>query len=91
LFEEPILTGIERQVATLAVQGLTDSEIAASLLLKEPQVKERLQSIYGKLSTPDRLALVLYAIDQAMGKASPSRDLAVAARAGVPMLSREVA
>ena len=91
LFKDPILTGREREIAALAVQGLTDTEIAASLRLKEAQVKEQLHRVYEKLNVPDRLALVIYAIDQAMQRRSPQRASAALERAGLPMLTRGAA
>jgi DNA-binding NarL/FixJ family response regulator len=91
LFEDLDVSAVERKIAVLAVQGFTDSEIALSLHMKEAQVKSHLLEVCSKLNVPDRLALVIYAIDRAMRNRSASRALARSASAGVPMLTRGVA
>jgi len=63
------LTPREREVVVLLARGLRNREIAAQLHLSEATVRHHLTSIFGKLDTPDRLTLVIYAFEH--GLASP--------------------
>ena len=51
------LTARERDVATLAVQGLTWEEIGESLFLSSNTVKTHLEHIYRKLGVHNRVGL----------------------------------
>ncbi|MFI6600601.1 LuxR C-terminal-related transcriptional regulator [Nonomuraea sp. NPDC050536] len=53
----PGLTPRQREVATLAAQGLTNREIAARLVLSVRTVANTLYAVYEKTGTPDRKAL----------------------------------
>ncbi len=53
------LTGRERAVLLLAVEGLRNKEIAARLDIAEGTVKLHLHSIYGKLGVQNRNALAV--------------------------------
>jgi luxR family response regulator len=54
-----ILTRGERVVAELVAQGLTNSEIAASLTLAEGTVKNYVSALLRKIGERDRTALAL--------------------------------
>jgi DNA-binding NarL/FixJ family response regulator len=55
------LTPREAEIARLAVQGVSTSEIAARLEVKQGTVKIHLHSIYTKLKVNGRLGLILFA------------------------------
>lgn len=55
------LTEREREVITMAAQGLRNRDIARRLFISEATVRHHLTSIYGKLGVADRLELVIYA------------------------------
>lgn len=58
------LTPIERQVAKLAADGLTNPEIAERVFLARSTVKMHLSSVYAKLDVKGRVALVAIAAGQ---------------------------
>lgn len=53
------LTRMERKIAYMVSQGLTNLEIANELKITERTVKAHLTSVYGKTKTGNRLALAL--------------------------------
>ncbi|MEU8401617.1 LuxR C-terminal-related transcriptional regulator [Nonomuraea sp. NPDC048892] len=53
----PGLTPRQREIATLAAQGLTNREIASRLVLSVRTVANTLYAVYEKTGTPDRKAL----------------------------------
>lgn len=56
------LTPREREIAELAVQGLTNRQMAAKLSVSEQTVKNHLHNIFEKLGFSDRLELALYVV-----------------------------
>lgn len=52
----------EREILDLVVQGLTNPEIAARLLVSPQTVKNQLHHMYDKIGVTDRLELILYAV-----------------------------
>lgn len=60
--DRPRLTGREREVLTLASQGLNYSEIAMRLFLSHATVKTHLAHIYAKLRVRDKAAAVAAAL-----------------------------
>src|SRR5439155_16856760 len=66
----PPLTGRERDVLALLVQGLTNREIARELILSPGTVKGHVEHIIGKLAVSDRTQAAVRAIE--LGLVSPS-------------------
>lgn len=60
LYEE--LTPRELEVLRLAAEGLSNKEIAATLILSEKTVKNRITNIFAKLRVNDRTQAVLHAL-----------------------------
>lgn len=56
------LTPRELEVLRLAVEGLSNKEIAASLVVSEKTVKNRISNIFAKLRVNDRTQAVLHAL-----------------------------
>lgn len=61
-FVAETLTRREKEILTLMVEGLSNSDIAARLFLSEGTVKNQVSVIYGKLGTNDRTQAVLLAL-----------------------------
>ncbi|MDW5598125.1 helix-turn-helix transcriptional regulator [Conexibacter stalactiti] len=57
-----LLTPREREVAQLVVEGLSDREIAARLVLSPHTVRQHLKRIYGRLGVGSRVQLVRLAL-----------------------------
>jgi two-component system, NarL family, nitrate/nitrite response regulator NarL len=55
-----LLTDREREVATLAGEGLRSKEIGKRLFISEITVRHHLTSIFGKLDVSNRLGLILF-------------------------------
>src|SRR5713101_524886 len=60
--DKPLLSGREKQVVQLVVQGYHNREIGQELSISEQTVKNHLHNIFDKLGVSDRLELALYAI-----------------------------
>ena len=60
--EGSALTGREREVLTLAAEGLTVSEISKQLAISPSTVKTHLEHIYGRLGVSGRTSAVAYAL-----------------------------
>jgi predicted ATPase/DNA-binding CsgD family transcriptional regulator len=58
------LTAREREVLRLVADGLTDSQVAAQLVLSPRTVQSHLSTIYSKLGVTTRTAAVRIALDQ---------------------------
>ena len=56
------LTPRELEVLRLAAEGLSNKEIAASLVISEKTVKNRISNIFAKLRVNDRTQAVLHAL-----------------------------
>ncbi len=67
-----VLTPREREVLALIGAGLTNTEIAAQLVLGEGTVKTHVGHIFAKLGLRDRAAAVVFAFDH--GLVQPGRD-----------------
>ena len=61
------ITAREREIADLAVQRLTNKEMAQKLAISEQTVKNHLRNIFGKLGFSDRLQLALYVVNRQRG------------------------
>ncbi len=61
-----VLTGREREVIALIGQGLTNTEIAAALVLGEGTVKTHVGHIFAKLLLRDRAAAIVFAFDHGL-------------------------
>ena len=70
--ELDVLTQREREVLALIGAGLTNTEIAAHLVLGEGTVKTHVGHIFAKLDLRDRAAAVVFAFDH--GLVQPHRD-----------------
>jgi DNA-binding NarL/FixJ family response regulator len=70
--ELDVLTPREREVLSLVGAGLSNTEIAAELVLGEGTVKTHLGHIFTKLHLRDRAAAVVFAFDH--GLVQPRRD-----------------
>jgi DNA-binding NarL/FixJ family response regulator len=64
--ELDVLTSREREVLALVGAGLSNSEIAAELVLGEGTVKTHLGHVFAKLHLRDRAAAVVFAFDHGL-------------------------
>jgi DNA-binding NarL/FixJ family response regulator len=62
------LTTRERQILTLVVEGLTNSQIAAELYLAESTIKSHLSSAFGKLGVSSRGEAAAVILDPERGR-----------------------
>jgi DNA-binding NarL/FixJ family response regulator len=71
--ESAVLTPREREVLSLIGQGLSNTEIAAELVLGEGTVKTHVGHIFAKLDLRDRAAAVVFAFDHGLVQPGRSR------------------
>jgi predicted ATPase/DNA-binding CsgD family transcriptional regulator len=64
------LTGREREVASLVAQGLSNDEIAGTLVLSKRTVEHHITNIFSKLGFNNRVQIVRWAIENGLAKAS---------------------
>ncbi len=62
------LTRREREIISIASQGLKNSQIAAKLFISEATVRNHLTSILSKLGLSDRFELALYSYRYGLGR-----------------------
>ena len=68
------LTAREREVLDLIARGLDNMQIAQSLALSEKTVRNHINSIFGKLGTPNRAQAIVRAREAGLGAASVTRS-----------------
>lgn len=66
------LTAREREVLDLIARGLDNAQIAGSLSLSEKTVRNHINSIFGKLGTPNRAQAIVRAREAGLGSGSPA-------------------
>lgn len=66
------LTAREREVLELIARGLDNTAIAKSLSLSEKTVRNHINSIFGKLGTPNRAQAIVRAREAGLGSAAPA-------------------
>lgn len=65
---ESVLTSREIVVVILAIEGLTNGEIAAKLYISIKTVKNHMSNIYNKLNVSSRVNMVVYALENDITK-----------------------
>jgi len=64
------LTKREREVTSLVAQGLSNDEIAGTLVLSKRTVEHHIANIFSKLGFNNRVQIVRWAIENGLAKAS---------------------
>lgn len=68
------LTAREREVLDQIARGLDNAQIAKSLSLSEKTVRNHINSIFGKLGTPNRAQAIVRAREAGLGSVGVARD-----------------
>jgi DNA-binding NarL/FixJ family response regulator len=66
------LTDREQEVLTLLAQGMTNKDIAQSLVLSVRTVEAHLRNVYGKLDVSSRTEAALWAVNNGYGAGNPA-------------------
>jgi DNA-binding NarL/FixJ family response regulator len=69
------LTAREREVLDLIARGLDNAQIAQQLSVSAKTVRNHINSIFGKLGTPNRAQAIVRAREAGLGAASPGRSI----------------
>lgn len=67
------LTQRESEVIALVCKGLKNKEIGEKLFISETTVRHHLTSVFAKLECPNRLALIIFALDSGLASLSDTK------------------